>query len=190
QAQIEPHFLFNTLSNVLSLLETDVKTGQKMLENLTQYLRTSLQHSRNELNSLKHEVETIRSYLDINKIRMGKRLNFKIEIPNHLHNISFPPMLIQPLIENAIKHGIEPKVTGGTISIKISEKKEILRIEIADTGVGIDSDLSYGIGIENVKKRLKALYQDKSSIIFETNKPSGLKVTIGVPYERCNCNNC
>ena len=190
QAQIEPHFLFNTLSNVLSLLETDVKTGQKMLENLTQYLRTSLKHTRNEKNSLKQEIETIRSYLEINKIRMGDRLNFNIEIPENLYNFPFPPMLIQPIIENSIKHGIEPKVSGGTISIKISDKKEMLRIKIADTGVGIDSDLSYGVGLENVKKRLKGLYQDKSSIIFETNKPSGLKVTIGVPYEKCNCNNC
>ncbi|MCD4742788.1 MAG: histidine kinase [Desulfobacteraceae bacterium] len=197
QAQIEPHFLFNTLSTVLSLLDTDIKTGRNMLENLTQYLRTSLKHTRNETNTLKQEMETIQSYLDINKIRMGDRLNFKIEIPNDLYNIPFPPMLIQPLIENAVKHGIEPKITGGTISIKISEKvpgaisdkEKILKVEIADTGTGIDSDLSSGIGLDNVKKRLKALYQDKSFITFEDNKPSGLKVTIGVPYEKTDSNN-
>ncbi len=194
QAQIEPHFLFNTLSNVLSLLETDAKTGKKMLENLTQYLRTSLKHTRNEENSLKQEIETIQSYLDINKIRMENRLNFKIEIQENLYNIPFPPMLIQPLVENAIKHGIEPKVEGGTVSIKVSViipgKEDVLKIEIADTGVGIDSELSSGIGLENVKNRLKTLYQDKGFILFETNKPSGLKVTIGVPYEKGNSNNC
>lgn len=192
QAQIEPHFLFNTLSTVLSLLDTDIETGKKMLENFTQYLRTSLKHTRNENNSLKQEIETIRSYLDINKIRMGDRLMFEVEIPMDVYNISFPPMLIQPLVENAIKHGIEPKVAGGKISIKVSKKmpEKILKIEIADTGVGIESDLSYGIGLKNVKKRLNTLYQGKSSIVFETNKPSGLKVTIGVPYENGNSNNC
>ncbi len=194
QAQIEPHFLFNTLSTVLSLLDTDSKSGKKMLENLTQYLRTSLNHTRNENNSLKQEMKTIQSYLDINKIRMGDRLNFKIEIPKDLYNISFPPMLIQPIVENAVKHGIEPKIEGGIVSIKISNivsgKEDVLKIEIADTGVGFNSNLSTGIGLENVKNRLKALYQDKSSIIFETNNPSGLKVTIGVPYEKDNSNNC
>jgi sensor histidine kinase YesM len=194
QAQIEPHFLFNTLSTVLSLLDTDSKSGKKMLENLTQYLRASLNHTRNETNSLKQEMETIQSYLDINKIRMGDRLNFKIEIPKDLYHISFPPMLIQPIVENAVKHGIEPKVEGGIISIKISNivsgKEYVLKIEIADTGVGFNSNLSPGIGLENVKNRLKALYQDKSSIIFETNIPSGIKVTIEVPYEQDNSNNC
>lgn len=194
QAQIEPHFLFNTLSNVLSLLDTDIKTGKKMLGNLTKYLRTSLKHTRNEKNSLKQEIETIQSYLDINKIRMGDRLNIKIDIPEDLYNIPFPPMLIQPVVENAIKHGIEPKIDGGTISIKVSntvsDKKDLLKIEIADTGIGFDSNLSPGIGLENVKNRLKALYHDKSSLVFETNKPTGLIVTIGVPYETSDSNNC
>ena len=194
QAQIEPHFLFNTLSTVLSLLDTDSKSGKKMLENLTQYLRTSLKHTRNENNNLKQEIETIQSYLDINKIRMGDRLNFKIEIPKDLYNISFPPMLIQPIVENAVKHGIEPKVEGGIVSIKVSsivsDNEDLLKIEIADTGSGFDSNISPGIGLDNVKNRLKALYQDKSSIIFEANNPSGLKVTIGVPYEKDNSNNC
>ncbi len=194
QAQIEPHFLFNTLSTTLSLLDTDVKTGKKMLENLTQYLRTSLKHTRNEGNSLKQEMETIKSYLDINKIRMGDRLNYTIETPETLHSKPFPPMLIQPLVENAVKHGIEPKVDGGTISIKtsgiVSENEDFIKIEIADTGIGFDSNLSSGIGLENVKNRLKALYQDKSFIIFEDNKPSGSIVTIGVPYEQDNSTNC
>ncbi|MCP3900168.1 MAG: hypothetical protein GY707_10685 [Desulfobacteraceae bacterium] len=194
QAQIEPHFLFNTLSTTLSLLDTDVQTGKKMLENLTLYLRTSLKHTRNERNSLKQEMETIQSYLDINKIRMGDRLNYTIEIPENLHNKSFPPMLIQPLVENAVKHGIESKVEGGTISIKISDivsdNDDVIKIEIADTGIGFDPNHSPGIGLENVKNRLKALYQEKSFIIFEDNKPSGSIVTIGVPYEQDNSTNC
>ena len=194
QAQIEPHFLFNTLSTVLSLLDTDVETGKKMLGNLTQYLRTSLKHTRNEKNSLKQEMEMIQSYLDINKIRMGNRLNYNIEIPQNLSKIPFPPMLIQPLFENAVKHGIEPKIDGGTISLTISGivsgDKDVIKIEIADTGIGFDANLPSGIGLGNVKNRLKALYPDKSFIIFEANKPSGSIVTIGVPYEKDNSNNC
>ncbi len=193
-------YFYDNLSLKLEIFSANASKSKqatsrkKMLENLTQYLRASLNHTRNETNRLKQEMETIQSYLDINKIRMGDRLNFKIEIPKDLYNISFPPMLIQPIVENAVKHGIEPKIEGGIVSIKISNivsgKEDVLKIEIADTGVGFNSNLSTGIGLENVKNRLKALYQDKSSIIFETNNPSGLKVTIGVPYEKDNSNNC
>jgi sensor histidine kinase YesM len=158
------------------------------------FISPSFKHTRNEENSLKQEMEMIQSYLDINKIRMGNRLNYNIEIPQNLSKIPFPPMLIQPLVENAVKHGIEPKVDGGTISIEIagivSGDQDVIKIEIADTGIGFDSNLPSGIGLENVKNRLKALYQDKSFIIFEANKPSGSIVTIGVPYEKDNSNNC
>lgn len=189
QAQIEPHFLFNTLSNVLSLLDTDIEKGKKMLENLTLYLRTSLKHTRNDQNNLSQEIETIRSYLDINKIRMDDRLEFNIELPKHLQNIPIPPMLIQPIVENAVKHGIEPKVSGGSINISISEKESVIEIKITDTGVGINSELSSQLGIDNVKKRIQALFGTKGYVIFEDNKPSGLIVVIGVPYEASDSHN-
>jgi sensor histidine kinase YesM len=189
QAQIEPHFLFNSLSTILSLLDTDVKTGKHMLENLTRFLRTSLKHSRKEHNTLEYEIKTIESYLEINKIRMRERLKFTITMPEKLNNFSFPPMLIQPIVENAIKHGIEPKVEGGTILISITEqtnydnkqRSDKLVIKIADTGAGLSSDLSFGMGLNNVKARLKALYGDKAYLSFKDNKPCGLIVQIKVP---------
>ncbi len=191
QAQIEPHFLFNTLSTVISLLETDLSRGKKMLYDLTQYLRCSLRHTRNNVNSLKEEMDFIRSYLDINKIRMGARLNYTIEIPDNLYETPFPPMLIQPLVENAIKHAIEPNVKGGIISIKAAAENEILEITISDTGDGTSgSDFSRGIGLKNVLARLKALYNDQGSISFKTSRSSGLTITIRVPYGKDTGLNC
>jgi len=113
QAQVEPHFLFNTLSNILSLLEHEPETGRQMLENLTQYLRTSLIQSRKPVNRLADEIDMIQTYLDIYKIRMGKRLSYEIEVPENVRGFEIPPMILQPLVENAIKHGIEPKIQGG-----------------------------------------------------------------------------
>ena len=113
QAQVEPHFLFNTLSNILSLLEHEPETGKKMLENLTQYLRTSLIQSRKTVNRIGDEIDMIQTYLDIYKIRMGKRLSYEIEVPENVRGFEIPPMILQPLVENAIKHGIEPKIQGG-----------------------------------------------------------------------------
>ena len=113
QAQIEPHFLFNTLSNILSLIDTQPAKGKSMLLDLTKYLRTSLSRTLPEKTTLDQEIEMIKAYLNIQKIRMDERLNFIIDVPENLRQQSFPPMLLQPLVENAIKHGLEPKVEGG-----------------------------------------------------------------------------
>ena len=127
QAQIEPHFLFNTLSNALSLLDTDPKKGKSMLVDFIQYLRASLSKIREQKATLGQEMEMIQAYLSIFKVRMGDRLNYKIDLPKPLESVSFPPMLIQPLVENAIKHGLEPKVDGGEILISVEEKDGVLR---------------------------------------------------------------
>ena len=113
QAQIEPHFLFNTLSNVLSLIDTEPARGKSMLTDLTHYLRTSLSRTLPETTTLDQEIDMIQAYLNIQKIRMDERLNFTIELPDALRQHPFPPMLLQPLVENAIKHGLEPKIDGG-----------------------------------------------------------------------------
>jgi len=117
QAQIEPHFLFNTLSNVLSLIDEEPKRASMMLENFTQYLR------------------------DIHTIRMGERLQYRIKVPGIFHTISLPPLLLQPLVENAIKHGLAPKLEGGTISISATTSKaHKLDIAIVDTGIGLQGE--------------------------------------------------
>lgn len=184
QAQVEPHFLFNTLSNILSLLDHDAVTGKKMLENLTQYLRTSLTQSRKPVNRLADEIDMIRTYLDIYKIRMGKRLSYEMDIPENTLDIEIPPMILQPLVENAIKHGLEPKIEGGKISIKACCKEDILMLEITDTGMGIKEKSDTGVGTGNVQKRLSSLYGDRASLNFEDMSPAGLKAIVEIPCER------
>lgn len=181
QAQIEPHFLFNTLSNILSLIDTEPGKGKSMLLDLTKYLRTSLSRTLPEKTTLGQEIEMIKAYLNIQKIRMDERLNFKIDVPGNMRQQSFPPMLLQPLVENAIKHGLEPKVAGGEIMISAAEENSLLRIEIRDTGLGFSDFNKSGVGIANVRERLALLFGEKGSLKIEENKPRGVRAIIEVP---------
>jgi sensor histidine kinase YesM len=182
QAQIEPHFLFNTLSKVLSLLDTNPNKGKSMLVDFIQYLRASLTKIRQEKATLGQEIEMIQAYLSIFKVRMGHRLKYTIELPKHLEATLFPPMLIQPLVENAIKHGLEPKVDGGEILIRGIEKDDHLRLEIVDSGMGFKAERDSGMGLSNIRERLFSLYGNKGRLILEENSPQGLKATIEVPH--------
>jgi sensor histidine kinase YesM len=170
QAQIEPHFLFNTLSNILSLIDTKPDKGKSMLLDLTKYLRTSLSRTLPEKTTLSQEISMIKAYLDIQKIRMDERLQH-----------SFPPMLLQPLVENAIKHGLEPKVEGGKIVITATQENSLLKIEVADTGLGFSDLDKTGLGITNVQERLSLLFGEKGRLIIEENKPQGVRAIIEVP---------
>ena len=181
QAQIEPHFLFNTLSNVLSLIDRDPTKGKLMLTDLIRYLRTSLSRTLPDTTTLDQEMEIIRAYLNIQKVRMGERLCFAIEVPDAALLHPFPPMLLQPLVENAIKHGLEPQMEGGEIIIKAMEQDDVLRIEVMDTGPGFSSFQKTGVGISNVRERIQLLYGEKGRLILEENKPHGVKATIEVP---------
>jgi len=183
QAQIEPHFLFNTLSNVLSLLESDPTKGKAMLMDLTRYLRSSLSRTRDKMTTLGQELDLVRAYLDIHKVRMGERLRYNIEVPEALRSLSFPPMLVQPLVENALKHGLEPRVEGGDIVIKGEDLSDGYRLVVADTGSGLSEEGIGGIGLANVRERLEALFNGKARLILEENRPSGLKVTMEIPHE-------
>ena len=181
QAQIEPHFLFNTLSNIVSLIDTQPAKGKSMLLDLTKYLRTSLSRTLPKKTTLDQEIEMIQAYLNIQKIRMDERLNFIIDVPENLRQLSFPPMLLQPLVENAIKHGLEPKVEGGKILISAAEENSLMRIEVADTGMGFSDLNKSGVGIANVRERLALLYGEKGRLMIEENKPHGVRATIEVP---------
>lgn len=181
QAQIEPHFLFNTLSNIVSLIDTQPDKGKSMLLDLTKILRTSLSRTMPEQTTLSQEISMIEAYLHIQKIRMDERLNYEIDVPDKIRQHSFPPMLLQPLIENAIKHGLEPKVEGGEIVIKATEENKLLKIKVANTGIGFSDFNKPGVGIVNVRERLALLYGEKGRLIIEENKPQGVRVTVEVP---------
>ena len=181
QAQIEPHFLFNTLSNVISLIDTQPESGKAMLINLVHYLRTSLARTLPEETTLGQEIRMIRAYLDIQKIRMGDRLDYHVEFSDHLSNRVFPPMLLQPLVENAVKHGLEPTVKGGKITVCVSEENNFIKVNICDTGLGISDIQKTGVGLSNVKERLRLLFEDRGRLILTENTPQGVCAVIEVP---------
>jgi sensor histidine kinase YesM len=190
QAQIEPHFLFNTLSNIVSLLETDLEKGKYMLEDLIHYLRTSLSKTRGNTTTIGQEMELIRSYINIFKVRMGDRLGYQVDVPDNIKDIPLPPMLIQPLVENAIKHGLEPKIEGGEVFIRGEINEETLRLEIADNGVGLYEESNPGTGLSNIRERLQSIYGDQARLIIEDNRPCGLKAIIEVPHATDKSNHC
>jgi len=190
QAQIEPHFLFNTLANILSLIDTEPAKSKSMLIDLIHYLRTSMSRTLPEATTLDQEMNMIRAYLNIYKIRMGEMLRFSIEVPDSLRQRFFPPMLIQPLVENALKHGIEPMVEGGEIMIKAVEEAGFIRIEISDNGRGFLNFKNNGVGIANVRERLKLLHGERGRLMIEENKPNGVKATIEAPSHDLESHNC
>jgi len=181
QAQIEPHFLFNTLSNVLSLIDTDPVKGKTMLSDLIRYLRTSLSRTLPNTTTLGQEMEMVQTYLSIQQVRMGARLSFVIDLPDTLSGYPLPPMLLQPLVENAIKHGLDPLVEGGEVLVGASEGDGTVRITIADTGAGLSSYEQAGIGLANVRERIRLIYGDEGRLILEENIPHGVRAIIEVP---------
>jgi sensor histidine kinase YesM len=183
QARIEPHFLFNTLSNILSLLDTDLEGGKSMLADFIRYLRTALPKTRGEATTIGQEMERIQAYLNIFKVRMGDRLRYRFDIPEGMKDLPFPPMLIQPLVENAIRHGLEPKIGGGELVIRGHNKRDVIRLEVSDTGSGLNDHGNSGIGLSNIRERLQSLYGNKGRLILEENRPSGLRATIEVPHD-------
>ncbi len=181
QAQVEPHFLFNTLSNVLSLIDTDPATGKIMLKSLTGYLRTSLDRTRRETSTIGQEMDMIQDYMEIHRIRMGDRFAYQVDATQAARHLPFPPMLIQPLVENALRHGLEPKIEGGRVDVRVIETEKSVQVIISDTGVGILGNEDRGVGLSNVRERLVALYGTRGKFSLEENQPTGSIATIEVP---------
>jgi len=183
QAQVEPHFLYNTLANAQLLTRSDPPLADQMLGNLIQYLRHSLPRHGDGMSTLGQELERTRAYLDILKIRMGERLQVRIEVEETLERVPFPSMMLQTLAENAIKHGLEPKPGGGTIWILARMHGETMSVTVADDGLGLKASSSGGgIGLANVRERLQLAYGAQASFQLGSNFPSGVAATISVPY--------
>ncbi|CAG1010189.1 partial Sensor histidine kinase BtsS, partial [Myxococcaceae bacterium] len=184
QAQIEPHFLFNTLANVVSLIERDGRLARRMLEDLIDFLRSSLAESRTRETTLGRQMALLEVYLRILEIRMGARLKFHLAIAPGLEDAPLPPMLLQPLVENAVKHGLEPKIEGGEIVVSALREGEQLCLSVADTGLGLGaSQGGTGVGLANVRERIATLYGDRASLTLAANQPCGLQVTLRLPLE-------
>ena len=188
QAQVEPHFLFNTLASIDHLIETDPPRASQMQKNLIALLRASMPSMRESTplaHNLGREMAVIRPYLEILKVRMEDRLQTSINVPDGLLSAEFPSMMIQSLVENAIKHGLEPKAEGGQISVSAEIVHGKLAVTIADTGLGFGKaeTAGTGIGLANIRERLKLLYGDRASMVVADNAPSGTVVTLTVPYQ-------
>ena len=188
QAQVEPHFLFNTLASIDHLIETDPPRASTMQKNLIALLRASMPTMR-EANvggprDLGREMAVIRPYLEILQVRMEERLSTRIDVPEGLLSAEFPSMMIQSLVENAIKHGLEPKPEGGELAIKAEIVHGKLAVTVADTGLGFGkaATAGTGVGLANIRERLALLYGGAATLSVSENRPSGTLVKITVPY--------
>jgi signal transduction histidine kinase len=181
-AQVEPHFLYNTLASAQLLTRSDPASADEMLGNLITYLRHSLPRTEDSLSSIGVELERARAYLDIMKIRMGSRLQLQIEVPDYLKPVLFPSMMLQTLVENAIKHGLEPKTGGGTIWILARAHENTVALTVADDGRGFSAEgAGTGIGLRNVRERLRLAYGNTAHFSIVANFPEGVAATITVP---------
>lgn len=183
RAQVEPHFLYNTLSNVVSLIDREPATAKHMTERLIGYLRHTLDASRRDNATVGDELAIIADYLEILRLRMGERLAFTIDATDEVRALPLSPMLLQPLVENAIKHGLEPKIEGGNIAVSATVHDGVLQIRVEDTGLGfgVATDTAgSGSGLTNVRARLKALYGDAAKLTIEQPK-DGTRICVSLP---------
>jgi sensor histidine kinase YesM len=182
QAQIEPHFLFNVLGNVRRLYRTQPQAGSETIISLMRYLRAALPQLRTQSTSLSGELELVRAYLDLLKVRMAERLTFSIETDPTLDDLQFPPMLLITLVENAIKHGLDP-VGGGSVRVIARAQPDMLEVAVLDDGAGLGAAASggTGVGLVNVRRQLAARYQTQARLTLEARTPRGTIATIWIP---------
>lgn len=183
QAQIEPHFLFNTLANVVSLIKPAPEKATLMLENFISYLRASLASSRATQGTIAQEAELLRNYLELLKIRMGERLTYSIDIAQDVAAQPMAPMLLQPVVENAVKHGLEPNVEGGHVSVRAWRAGERVFAMVQDNGLGFkEGGGEGGVGLSNLRERLRVLYDGQAQVEIQAREP-GTAVLLELPFQ-------
>jgi LytS/YehU family sensor histidine kinase len=181
-AQVEPHFLYNTLASAQLLTRSDAQKADRMLGYLITYLRTSMPRAEEAMSTLGEELSRAEAYLEILRIRMGDRLAVEIQVPEELKRTALPPMMLQTLVENAIKHGLEPVPGGGKIWILARATDAGVAVTVADDGRGFSEDGGgTGIGLKNVRERLNLAFGDTATFSIVANFPKGVAATITVP---------
>lgn len=181
KAQLNPHFLYNVFNTISASVPPELEQTREMIADLSDLFRYQLRASQSELVPLRDELHFVEQYLQLEKARFGNRLAVKIDVNNALLERLVPPMLLQPLVENAVKHGISSIIEGGEVAVKIHEKAGKLHFEISDTGVGITDKtalLNKGVGLTNTKLRLEKMHD--SVLQFSDNQPNGLKVSFTI----------
>ena len=184
QAQIEPHFLFNTLANVRRLYQTDIPTGGRMMDNLMRYLEVALPRMRQSQSSVDREVGLVEAYLGVQAVRMGRRLAFELDIPPALRALSLPPMMLLTLVENAIKHGLNPLPEGGRIVVSAQRDGEFLTLQVRDDGRGFRESSGAGTGLANIRSRLALLHAEAATLSLTENAERGVTSTLVLPAAR------
>lgn len=184
ETQLEPHMLFNTLANLRALIGSDPARAQGMLDRLIDYLRATLAASRTGTHALATEFDRLRDYLELMQVRMGPRLRYTLTLPEALRNHPIPPLLLQPLVENAIQHGLEPSVAGGEVQVVASLQHGALQLAVADTGVGMAAAAApagSGFGLAQVRERLLTTYGAQAQMAVTANPPHGTRVVLTLP---------
>jgi len=185
--------LFNSLANVRSLLREDVDRAESMIDQLIVYLRSALAASRTESVTLGREFAQLRAYLDIMALRMGPRLSYRLDLPAALERTTVPPMLLQPLVENAVKHGLEPKVGRGSVEVVARAVPAGIEIRVSDSGLGLPpaddgaplqtprDTAGTGYGLQHVRDRLRVLYGPAARLALERREPTGVCAVVFIP---------
>jgi signal transduction histidine kinase len=190
RAQLEPHMLFNTLANLRSLVREDALRAESMIDQLIVYLRSALAASQTESVALSREFAQLRAYLEIMSLRMGPRLAYRLDLPASLEGTAVPPMLLQPLVENAIKHGLEPKVGAGSIEVIARATASGIEIRVSDSGLGLPADedaepftrpANSSYGLQHVRDRLRAVYGPAARLSLERRHPTGVCAVVFIP---------
>ena len=185
ETQLEPHMLFNTLANLRALISTDPPRAIAMLDRLNNYLRMTLSGSRALAHPLSAEFERLADYLELMSVRMGERLRYTLDLPEDLRDTPVPPLLLQPLVENSIRHGLEPKVEGGRVAVRAHQDAGRLVIEVSDTGIGFDADRpaaeGSGFGLAQVRERLATVYGDQGQMSLAADPAGGTRTIISFP---------
>jgi sensor histidine kinase YesM len=183
EAQVEPHFLYNTLAHVVSLIDADPALAKRMLHRLIELLRATAASASARV-TLGRELDLVRAYLDLIAMRMGPRLAWSMDVPGEVTEVEVPPMLLQPLVENAVKHGLEPKMEGGRVDLRARRENGTLVLTVTDTGLGVAATRradSSGIGLANLRARLAAMFDGDATLRMADHAPAGTEVTIVIP---------
>ncbi|HYD76296.1 sensor histidine kinase [Ramlibacter sp.] len=183
ETQLEPHMLFNTLANLRALIAVDPPRAQQMLDHMIAYLRSTLDASRATTHPLQAEFDRLRDYLELMAVRMGARLSYRLQLPPELAQRAVPTLLLQPLVENAIRHGLEPQVAGGRLDVSARQDGDDLVLDVLDTGAGpgASSATGSGFGLAQVRERLATLYGPAGRLSLEAAQPQGTRVSIRLP---------
>jgi signal transduction histidine kinase len=184
ETQLEPHMLFNTLANLRALIGVDAARSQQMLDHLIAYLRATLQASRATTHPLGAEFERVRGYLELMSIRMGPRLSFALQLPRELEDEPVPTLLLQPLVENSVLHGLEGQVAGGHVAISARREGRDVVLDVIDTGVGLGSAGEHdaqGFGLAQTRERLSTLYGAAAHVELVPGAAGGARATARFP---------